>query len=48
MAEMKTDAATLAQEAGNFERISGDLKTQIDCQQFGEERKRESSPAWQR
>lgn len=30
MAEMKTDAATLAQEAGNFERISGDLKTQID------------------
>lgn len=29
-AEMKTDAATLAQEAGNFERISGDLKTQID------------------
>ncbi|QUR69431.1 WXG100 family type VII secretion target [Mycobacterium spongiae] len=30
MAEMRTDAATLAQEAGNFERISGDLKTQID------------------
>jgi WXG100 family type VII secretion target len=30
MAEMKTDAAALAQEAGNFERISGDLKTQID------------------
>ncbi|CAM4309486.1 Secreted antigenic protein MTSA-10 [Mycobacterium basiliense] len=30
MAEMRTDAATLAQEAGNFERIAGDLKTQID------------------
>jgi len=30
MAEMKTDAAALAQEAGNFERIAGDLKTQID------------------
>lgn len=30
MAEMKTDAAALAQEAGNFERIAGDLKAQID------------------
>ncbi|MCV7123620.1 WXG100 family type VII secretion target [Mycobacterium lacus] len=29
MAEMKTDAATLATEARNFERISGDLKNQI-------------------
>src|SRR4051812_42020537 len=26
---MKTDAAALAQEAGNFERISGDLKNQV-------------------
>ncbi len=30
MAEMKTDAAALAQEAGNFRRIAGELKTQID------------------
>jgi WXG100 family type VII secretion target len=29
MAEMKTDSAALAQEAGNFERIAGDLKQQI-------------------
>lgn len=29
MAEMKTDAATLAAEAKNFDRIAGDLKNQI-------------------
>ncbi|RFZ18512.1 ESAT-6-like protein EsxB [Mycobacterium marinum] len=40
MAEMKTDAATLAQEAGNFERISGDLKTQIDLVQHGRDEDR--------
>ncbi len=30
MAEMKTDAATLAQECGTSSGFSGDLKTQID------------------
>lgn len=29
MAEMRTDAAALATEANNFERISGELKNQI-------------------
>ena len=29
MAQMNTDAAVLAKEAGNFERISGELKTVI-------------------
>ncbi len=50
MAEMKIDAATLAQEAGNFERISGDLKTRstrwsrrlgIRCRASGAARRRQ-------